>query len=235
LQENQEKKETQGSRQRVSSTSRVPLYAFLDSWFDHHQANYDPDRSDGGQWETPLWAATYTLKGQPAYRRMARPEIVYLFEQWLASRNIEWDNISGIESESEGRAELVGCWRAIRFGEGCAPLDAALDMAQQVPLRFRSQDFPDDDRTYQLFLGVAFHLQKLTGERNILLPCRLLAAKLRVSAMTISRYRGSALSDGYLREDKPSYFSSNASRATEFRFNVTHPGISDQFGKPINA
>jgi hypothetical protein len=236
LQETQEKKETYESKPLVSSKGREHLYALLDDWFQHHQADYDPDRSGDDPWETPLWAVAYVLKGQPDYRHLQGKEILQLFEQWLSSRELAWTGISEIDDAEEGQVEFLSTWKNVRLGAGYLPLQAALDIAEHRPLFFRSQCCPTT--SYQRVLNLAFRLQELVGAGNILLPCENTSTLLEVAKITVSRLRDFAMEDGYLKKVQAHYFNPSKrgeARATEFRFNMTHPGITDRFGRPIHG
>jgi hypothetical protein len=67
------------------------------------------------------------------------------------------------------------------------------------------------------------------GNRNILLPCRNIAEKLRCEAMTVSRYSRFAIDAGILEVQKAHVFRGNAatSEATEFRFNFSRVARSE--------
>jgi hypothetical protein len=80
---------------------------------------------------------------------------------------------------------------------------------------------PEKERSesdYEFFVGFAVHLQVINGLRNIVLPCREVSELLKVSPMTICRYRRWAEQDKYLTIARSSKFRpGGAGDATEFR------------------
>ncbi len=95
-------------------------------------------------------------------------------------------------SRAEAKAEFLTVWKKSRFKPGHGPLQQA------------------------------GHLQVISGDSDIMLPCQKVGELLKVSKMTISRYRRFAIEDGYMAEMKPhSFRSKGSSDATQFRFNVS--------------
>jgi hypothetical protein len=65
-------------------------------------------------------------------------------------------------------------------------------------------------------------LQVIVGDKSFYLPCQKVSELLKVSKMTVSRYRRWAVEDTYLRIVEDAKFRSKGrSEATEFRFDVS--------------
>jgi hypothetical protein len=57
-------------------------------------------------------------------------------------------------------------------------------------------------KKYVTFLSLAYHLQVLTGDGDIFLPCGKVGELLNVSPDTVSSYRRMAMMEGFLIETK---------------------------------
>jgi hypothetical protein len=68
--------------------------------------------------------------------------------------------------DSGGREEFIAIWLAMRYPPGSAPLKLALADAAQAPLRPQGPTSP----VYRALVGIAYHLQKRAGNRDIVLP-----------------------------------------------------------------
>jgi hypothetical protein len=139
-----------------------------------------------------------------------------------------WQEWFGID-KADARAQFMDVWKSMRFTPGQDPLTQATDANRRLRLLVNQtcaeQRPVDEDHKsesdYEFFIGVAGHLQIIMGDRQILLPCRAVGDSMKVSAMTISRYRKWAAKDGFLVVTKEHRFRSKGTGdATEFRFNV---------------
>lgn len=109
-------------------------------------------------------------------------------------------------NRADARAEFIDVWEKIRCALGTDPLEHAADRARgkrlALPAEMRQRRPIDDDlmseTDYRFFLSLAWHLQHLMGEKNILLPCEKVGAVMGVSKMTISRYCRYAFKDKLL-------------------------------------
>jgi hypothetical protein len=160
------------------------------------------------------------------FTRYARshPEIAELVAEEALARvkasmeNFQWGwtLLEPSADADESEIEFTYHWDRIRFPIGALPLERATSAAIANPFKLRNER---NDK-YVRFISLAGHLQMLLGDRNILLPCRLLAAPLQCSHETVKRMRDLAKKDGFLREVKRSVYhgSPGTGRATEFRF-----------------
>lgn len=127
---------------------------------------------------------------------------------------------------TEARAMFLACWQKVRCRLGRGPVEQAVDEARA--LRFVpavSDSRPDDDGTeqsYAFFISIAGHLQVVMGDRPIALPCRKLAAAMKISANTVSRYARWAVVDRFLvKTAEHAFRSAGKSTAAEYRFDVS--------------
>jgi hypothetical protein len=105
-------------------------------------------------------------------------------------------------------------WRESRSIPGYDTLSLAIREADAVP----DPGFTGPE-SYGRFLRVARTLNRLRDGETINLPCRKLAELFHCQAMTVSRYRRRALSEGYLEVVKEHKFrSAGKGDATEFLF-----------------
>lgn len=147
------------------------------------------------------------------------PPYGFQSDPWL-----EWFAVT----KADALAEFIDIWLKSRFMPGHDPIEQAADAARRMRLlptpdimEIRPVGEKGDETDYIFFLSVAGHLQVAMGDRSIMLPCDKLGALMRVSKMTISRYRRWAIEDKYLETTKAAKFRSKGrGDATEFRFAV---------------
>ena len=101
-------------------------------------------------------------------------------------------------------------------------LVSALWLAHELPVveggRFSHM------KNFNLFLTVAYHLQRLQGEDPVYFPCHRMADLLAVTPVVVSQYRQLAKIYGYLKEVAPH----TKKRATRFEVNLdAFPKIKD--------
>lgn len=106
--------------------------------------------------------------------------------------------------------------------DGCDPLELALELARQSPLRW-DEESPE----YERFLGVAGWLQVLQGEQPILLPCERLGGLLDLDHRVISHMRARAEQEQLLECVEESDHKKHL--ATQFRFRLeAFPELRDE-------
>jgi hypothetical protein len=101
---------------------------------------------------------------------------------------VQWAHYFGVDAE-DARVEFLSNWDRVRCLPGYAPLDYAIEQAEKRPIEFGGVGLAADTDGYKRFLTIAGWLQVAAGNRNILLPCELVGARLNVTPMTVSRYR----------------------------------------------
>lgn len=118
-------------------------------------------------------------------------------------------------------ARFVDAWESIRIPIGAHPLDAAVQLADEIPLELSPAVRQNRPTAYPRFVSIVGWLCVVSGEPLVTLPCREIAERMGVQAMTVSRYRKFAAHDGYLvqtaKHVRPGE-GRGPGRATEFRF-----------------
>jgi hypothetical protein len=105
-------------------------------------------------------------------------------------------------------------WEKVKTKAGEDPILSAFALAQEMPA-FKGERFRHF-KNFALFLNVAYHLQQLLGDADIILPVHRLAAHLSVTARVVSHYRFTAKMYGFLKETAKH----TKKRATRFRVNL---------------
>jgi hypothetical protein len=127
-----------------------------------------------------------------------------------------WKEKFGMCAADAVRAFLDG-WERVRYPKGWDPLNLAIARARRRPFSVEGAVVPG----YAEFVNIAFQLQYAMGDQPILLPTRLLAEKLGVAPMTISRYRNRALDQDWLKVVRHhKHNPAGRGCATQFRFNL---------------
>lgn len=105
-------------------------------------------------------------------------------------------------------------WPKVKPGFAKNRLFAAMVLAEQRPVR--SCEHWAHLKTYITFLSLAYHLQVLTGDGEIFLPCHKVGDLIHASPETVSAYRRMALTDGFLTATAPH----TRRKATRFRVDL---------------
>lgn len=146
----------------------------------------------------------------------------------------------------DSRTEFLKLWPTMRYTAGEEPIDAAAIRATKTPLLLRGNVrekraiVPGRPSGYAAFVSLAGWLQVAMGPKEILLPCKLVGQKMKLSPRTIATYRDWAIEDGYLAVAGKHEFMPKQNRrlATRFRFNVStfdslsqlaHESAADRF------
>ena len=139
------------------------------------------------------------------------------------------DDFSGLEGnhKEDGDMLFLRTWEELKFPAGEDPLTLARQRAIEEPVRVLEEHRLT--YKYELFVGLAFHLQRFNDKHPtlqhakdgcIVLPCYKLGFVLGLSHATIACYRKFVVDHGFLFEEKRHKFSRQRgkSEATEFRF-----------------
>lgn len=171
-----------------------------------------------GPYHTQLWSFTRSVKSH--YPEGTDPHCVFFEIEDEIEQRGGWAILDTDLTDEELYFEFVCNWNAVRFRDGETPLGNAVAMADTHPLMpARASKSKDRLIGYARFISIAGWLQVAMGNCEILLPVDTLAPILGVSAMTVTRYRQTAIRDGYLKVVQE--HSHPKRRATEFLFDVT--------------
>jgi hypothetical protein len=177
----------------------------------------DEDETDfrqTGDYKHRYWDMTRELKEIRGIASLPGYLTMPLLQQVLKSQDRSLADL-GYESEEEALGDLEALWDKVRLGMKESPLEAAVRMAEDHPVEFKTKRL---SRAYQRFLAIAYYLQIMRGDQYIALPVVALAGILGVSSMAVSMYREYAKADGYLSEIGKAHHSSRM--ATKFRFRL---------------
>jgi hypothetical protein len=117
--------------------------------------------------------------------------------RWPDSGQVGWQYF-GLDAE-DAEAAFYDKWPRIRTGLGEHPLLMASIRARTYPVALLPKYADQRPEGYVKFIGLCAWLQVPRGKGGIIfLPIRRVAAVLKVSPMTISRYVQWAIGDGYL-------------------------------------
>jgi hypothetical protein len=208
------------ARKQYEELYRLPGDKFLDKLLQMIRNNALGSKSDN-RFRTPLWGFTRIVKGYSSFRDKSGEAALGMVECWLKTRSAIWEDFPGVYSTEDAQVEFLRLWEIIQFGPNETPLEVAFERAKANPVAIDTALIKTNG--YQLFISLAFWLQKIIGEyHNIYLPCRQLAVILSCEPRTISRYRQFAIKDKFLKVEKNHSFNSRSKsgEATEFRFNL---------------
>lgn len=128
-----------------------------------------------------------------------------------------WEYYFDSDDADSARIDFMNSWNSIRHIPFQDPLQNALRLAAQKPLK------PAHERgtLYSRFISLAGWLQWLMRGKGIYLPTRTIAELLNCDLRTVSHLRKLAVKDGLLTVAKEHTFRSvGKSEATVFRFSL---------------
>jgi hypothetical protein len=170
-----------------------------------------------------MFSVTRMLRGHPDLVRLSSADAAHLVAGHLRAFDGApfADGVWGwafpwAGTEDEILLDFQHSWDAIRHVPGIDILSNALRIADQSPFRTANNRGP----LFSRFIGMAFELQKLNGNKVIMLPVKTFAKLLCCSTRTVSNMRHFAIEDGYLAQSSDYSFGKKGVRnkATEFRF-----------------
>ena len=141
---------------------------------------------EAGKWISPTFHFLRFLK--------SREEFSEMDEKQLRDSTV-W---SLTDFSAEEVFEACVQWMKIKPGFAKNRLFDALVLAQARPVK--SCERWAELKSYSVFLSLAYHLQMLTGDGEIFLPCHTIAPLIKVTHEIVSRYRRMAMQDGFLVE-----------------------------------
>ena len=154
-------------------------------------------RQRGGAFRTPMFEFVRKIKAHPALENMdgtlAAETVEKYLAAWESAANNPWT--AAFPNSGDPLIEFMDTWQKVKWPRG--ELDRALEAAKLHPLNPRGKHSPN----YALFVSFAGYLQR-NRQGPILLPCHKIAEVLSGDAMSISRYRKRAVTDGILRTSR---------------------------------
>ena len=174
-------------------------------------------RHGGARYTSPLFKFVQCLKAHPGLKGLAASEA---FQRITNECHPNWGNLfPHVQIPS---LEFVTAWDQVQFPVGVSPWDVARERVTTQPLILL--DKPPCEG-YEHYLGVGFHLQRITPRWDIMLPVKPVSGLLTglmgkdVSEQSVSGYCRLAMANGYLaRTAKPHHPSGKAAR---YRFDLT--------------
>ena len=207
-------RETSSPSEAPMTISEVVDFAIAEHDEDCLRGNSDPHEGS----HTQVWAFTRAVRS--CYSAEADPAEVFFDIQREIKRRGGWEILDTYLNDDDIYFEFVCNWDAVRYRIGQTPLGNAVAQALAHPLApKRASRHLEFLAGYSLFVSTAGWLQVAMGNRPILLPVEKLGAILGRAPMTITRYRQTAIRDGYLKIVQE--HAHGQGRATEFFFDVT--------------
>lgn len=195
---------------RVSADylQKVSLDFYL--WVAVHQAAAIHEARDNSKrsWQSPAWdfgrfaKAHRELSGLDSGSALRKVKDAIGAGFWRDHLNME---------PVDAEAAFEDIWTGCTSIPGHDPVMGAIAKAREK--------MDAGSTEFDLFLAVARHLQRLAGDKPIMLPVHLLAQRLGCLPMTISRFRKKAIRDGQVQVVKEhSYCAGGRGEATKFRY-----------------
>lgn len=211
--------------------SLSPFFSFMDELLAcHHWDESDLQGGEfGNRFRTVLFEFVRYAATRPELRNKSGKDALQLVHKWLEARGHAWDDFSGLEGkqDEDGDMLFLRTWEELKFPAGEDPLTLARQKAIDEPVKLLEEQRLTEK--YELFVGLAFHLQRFNDKHPtlqhakagcVVLPCYKLGFVMGVSHATIAMYRKFAVDHGFLIQEKRHTFSRQRgkSEATEFRF-----------------
>jgi hypothetical protein len=202
------------------SFQKLPLNVAVRHAHTSARLHYSEPRRKG---KTPMFPVARMLRGHPELVRLPSEDAARLVEGHLRAFDgapfadgvwawaFPWAG-----TEDEILLDFQHSWDNVRHVPGANILADALRLADQHPV----QTANDRGKLYSRFVAMAFQLQKLNGEKVIMLPVERVARLLGCPTRTISHMRHFGMEDGYLVQSADYSFGRRGvkNKATEFRF-----------------
>ena len=181
-------------------------------------ADFDADRSSGGEYRTPLWELCRLLKGEWLF--MCSHDAGTHLQTWMLRNRRSFTEFAGIGDEDEGSLQFAETWERVRVPAGKDALGWAWEQAQKRTIPF---EVGRCGESFLRFVNLCHYLQLARGRRTIILPLRKIGALLGVSKTMTSTYIGTAVRMGFLVLAVPHVFRASEKRAAEYFFGVAKP------------
>jgi hypothetical protein len=206
------------SRADSENTLNLPLPVYLRQIFDYSETLKEDDTES---WHSPAFFFARFCKAHPSIIDLADDEAMQAVERvmrrWddLPRNRDPWEYYFDSDDADSARIDFMNSWNSIRHIPFHDPLQNALRLAGQVPLKAAHRR----GNLYDRFISLAGWLQRLMRGKGIYLPTRTIAELLNCDQRTVSRLRKLAMRDGLLTIVKEHTFrSAGKSEATVFQF-----------------
>ena len=227
-----EGKANQASLQAKSKAAQTAqVRPSLHSWFHAAIEIACAHNATSEKWQSPLFLLVRMAKGFDVFQSK-KPHDVFaaldaIIQKWGQGED-GWSRYFKVSRE-DAQTEFLDAWDKVRYIPGRDPLRNAWDLAQTHGVQLRDEVQRRRSEGYPLFIALAGWLQVVNGDNALLLPVQQVAELLKVSKMTVSRYRKWAQEDGYLHLTGEHRFAGpnrDDNKATEFRFDI---GLFEMF------
>ena len=158
----------------------------------------------GGVRRSPMFEFAQYLRGCPEFQGLDAYAALTLVRKSLEADGESLPEL--LDEYDDPEASLLKMWNIVVFPE---TFEAAVRLAQQRPIE--EEKFVS--KGYSAFRSLCAHLQELSGDAPIIVPCERFAAALNVSPRTISTYRDVGVKMGLLKlVTGADYFAHKAAR-----------------------
>jgi hypothetical protein len=197
----------------------MPFDEYLQAAIERNRKVYENETA----WRTPLWEFVRLMKAHPDLRWSSEASALKRVEYRMVELGRNWTRDFSVVSPEDARIEFLDTWPRVRFLPGYGIVDYALDWAQpEIVETDRTRRCPPLYKGYSQFLCFLIVLQEAVGEKPILLPVHKLAPRLKVSAMSISRWIRWACQDRVLkRVAGPRYNPEGRGLAAKYRVELS--------------
>ncbi len=169
------------------------------------------------EWQTGVFHFVRLLRAHPGIFEHKAIDVL----KWLDKNKLKWEAAFRI-GRADYEAEFVDTWDRVRLLPGADPITSALEYSKLHRLGLPPKIAEERVESYRDFVSLCGWLCVTVGKKRIAVPCREIAAALRCSSMTVSRFRKQAQQDGILKLVKRHHRSvgGEPGEATQFRFAV---------------
>jgi hypothetical protein len=178
------------------STAALPLSDYFLLAVKINNAYYE-SRQGTHRYTSPLFKLVQCLKSHPDLKDRTAEDA---FTRLNSEVKPDWGKL--FPDVSLPSVEFVTAWEQVNVPAGASPLATIEERVINEPLTLL--DTPTCEG-YEHYLGIAFHFQRLTPRRDILLPVGTLSTLLSkligkgVSEQSVSNYCRKAKQDGYIK------------------------------------
>jgi hypothetical protein len=163
----------------------VPLLEFVSSACIESRRVLEKRKATKGGWQTSTFHFVRLCRGRREFTGLSGPEFF---------NEVPWQATDFNEDEMLNAAVE---WEKVITPADQDPMTLAVLFARELPVVVGGVF--SQFKNYQFFLNVAFHLQRMAGDRDVYLPVELLARHLGVTPRIASNYRQLAKMQGYLK------------------------------------
>lgn len=224
-----EEEDAREGKEEPTYSPEGPLFALLDSnptlpdYITGLFSRGDVIRGVLLDWQTPMLSFVRWAKSHPDMAAQAATGawglVASVVKRWKgAGPDYWWSRHFGV-TEEDAEVQFLHWWTRVRSLPTADPLEYALALADECPLRLRAEVAARArSKNYPRFVGLCGYLQRNVGSRRpIFFDGARAGELLGVTKMSVSRYCGWAVEDAYLvkvRESSPG-------RCAEYKFDLS--------------